>query len=203
MNKFEFGGALGARICSHLLAGIALLWTVAASAEGEMFPAQFGTGEQSMVNLLQCPDAATEEDENYAVFCQIQVNADGSTRNGRTYCFANAETPSGYAHAAADAARDSTFQPAIYNGTPVDVMFNFRVLFMHRGDSCQVAAVPNPGFQSEAFGMAYYSPQEVVSDSSWIARSAVGRQGGTRSDVIERKGMMFLLAVDVDEAGDV
>jgi hypothetical protein len=162
------------------------------AAEPRFRPATFGTGEASIVNVVNCPVKDADEALIW-VFCQGQVRDTGEVRQG--YCVADGPHPE-FRAAALDALRRSRFEPAQVDGAPVHVYMSFRLAFQLQGEHCSVTAIPNKGFHGGEYGLAYIEPQEIVADRGWHARRM--NAPGTRS---RRSGTMFTLSALVDASG--
>lgn len=128
-----------------LLAAVVGLGAGAGWAE-ERLPAQIGSGEESLVERVACPEADPGEDLRIKVFCRAAIRPDGRVKRNNSYCFSSDAHALPYVRAATAASEEARFVPASVDGRPVQVLMNYQFLFRLAGGACRVAAIRRSSF---------------------------------------------------------
>jgi hypothetical protein len=161
-------------------------------------PARFGTGPESFLANLACPEPR-KSDSGGTVFCEARVRTDGRTNISESFCF----VPNGldyklraYVFEADQTVDKAVFVPAEVDGENVEVIMPMRVVFTWDNGTCSAAAIPNWGEEGFTTDFKYFAPQEIIQDGrSWWDKVPPLRWSyrGT--------GIIFAVSVQVSEGG--
>jgi hypothetical protein len=78
---------------------------------------------------------------------------------------------------------------------------NIRIIFSYAGGGCKVFAIPNLGFDEDKFGVSFVAPQAINDGLDWFSKSRYLGHGQSVG-AIGRRGVMFILSVDVSKTGE-
>ena len=143
------------------------LWlaATASTALAEFSPATFSTGEKSLETLIEFPEL--RGDVSVTISC-ISLLA----RNGKLEehgCYQQNPGDEAFIAPLYKAARKARLVPAVLDGKPVSVVFQYRAHFTKQGEDETVQFVANPGYEEnvEAYGAAHVAAQRVYTKDDW------------------------------------
>lgn len=189
-------------ITSVLLILLAATWASDARTEEKASRslARFVEGERSLQNLIEFPEA--DGDVMVNLRCLAVIDVTGKIPFNHCYTAENEYRP--YERAVTNAARSARAVPASAEGRKWEVELYYQVLFVKQGERKGVFVLPNWGFESEDYGLAYSGPQRYKDPLAgltgcersgqafpFMATIKVGGDGTTQGKV------------SIDEAGSV
>jgi hypothetical protein len=121
-------------------------------------PAHFTDDPKSLQNRIRFP--SNRPDEIVDVFCEARLSSRGAFRN--TFCKATKPGLYGYELASAMAARTARIAPAILDGEPREIWFQYRVEFEKKAGRESIRAYANQARQITTYGPDYTSPQRLL-----------------------------------------
>lgn len=183
------------KLMAGLVVGLApVVATPLPSSEGPGFrPAAFGDSARSLPAVFRCP-GTTPVPVDASVMCRTVVRARGTVQSGRGTCLST-PAQADYRRATERALAKAEFLPALVAGKPVAVTMTFRVAIHHAGTACKVSAIPNPGLDDTASGIADVAPQRIVPERRAFAlRSTLDLPLSVQTS---RSAMLILYSVPV------
>ena len=120
-------------------------------------PAAFTESPRSLQKRIRFPPV--EGDVFVRLDCDAAVSRKGTVRY--TYCFAPDSRFVRFERAIATAASYAVIAPAMTEGVPHTVWFQYRVEFERRGPVEDIRVYPNQGLQVATFGTDYSAPQRL------------------------------------------
>ncbi|MFQ6005547.1 MAG: energy transducer TonB [Woeseia sp.] len=168
-----------------LVLSAALLFNCRESlAVDDLTPARLGDGEQSLQQLIQFP--SWRGDAAISILCGARLAADGEFLD--TYCWGFDNRKFYYIREIQKVADDARALPATLNGENKAVWLQYSVEFKKVGDDKSIKVYPNWGFNREAYGTDYISPQLY---------------NAPKRSMRCRKDMSFTVSMQIDEAGAI
>ena len=153
----------------QMLTTLAILAMTAAPATGTAqptyVPGNFGSGEKTLAELIEFPEM--RGDVSVAIYCIGVLTSKGKLdKHG---CFRRDPGDETFGAAIYKAADKARLQPATYNGKPVSVIFQYRVLFIQKGEDKTLRFVANPGYAEnvEAYGHDHIAAQRLYDGERW------------------------------------
>ncbi len=191
------------RIAPHLVAATAYAVSALAvhAQQPEPFsPASFGSGEQSLSELLRTPFERPPGSYDVALRCQVIVEPDGSTHLPRCLTI---DRYSVFREEAERALAAATMVPARIEGEPVRVLMNL-IIGYRCAETCPAFLFSNHGRNTQGFGFRYSAPQPVLDDGDWYSgfEDKLSWAGSERSPT-EVGGIRYIVSARVSESGRV
>ena len=143
---------------SMLSLGSAMAEEAARENPTAMSPAHFTDDPKSLQNWIRFP--SNRQDEIVDVFCEARLSSRGTFRNA--YCKATKRDLYGYELASAMATRTARIAPAILDGEPRQIWFQYRVEFEKKAGRESLRVYANQARQITTYGPDYTSPQRVL-----------------------------------------
>jgi hypothetical protein len=137
----------------------------AGNAFAERIPAQFGTGEESIVKLIKFPELKGDTTVTLRCASLVQDNGD-MEMNG---CVADDPADQLFIVEIIEAAEDATAQPAVADGRKQSVYLQYQVEFIKKGEDETIHFYPNPGVEEniKAYGRDHVAAQRAVGEEKW------------------------------------
>ena len=131
----------------------ALMWYAATA--NDMVPAQFRLGEDSLQRRIEFPTDV--EDGTKLIRCAGTARKSGKFKN--LACNETDVSDRLYIKEIMRSARSVKLIPALVNGEPAEVWFNFSVGLQKTGESTRVEVYPNHAYNLVEYGAHYTDPQ--------------------------------------------
>lgn len=159
-------GILSPPICAGLLV-VLLPWLGGAAAAENYAPASFGDGEKSLGQLIEFPEL--RGDANATISCITLVTRKGKLKDHG--CYLRNPGDETFVAAVQKVAKKARLQPAMLDGRAVEVVFQYRVNFISKGEEQSLDFVANPGYPEnvEAYGQRHIAAQRAFDKEKWKA----------------------------------
>lgn len=130
-------------------------------------PANFDDGEKSFAKLIEFPEL--RGDTTATLSCIALVTSKGKLKNNG--CYLRNPGDETFVAAIQKVAKKVRLQPAIFDGRPVEVVFQYRVRFTLKGEEQGLDFVANPGYAEniDAYGVRHIAAQRVFDKERWKA----------------------------------
>lgn len=141
------------------------LVTAAAGADQRSHPGNFVDGEKSLHELIEFPEL--RGDTSVDIGCIAVLTTRG--RLDKHGCYQRDPGDQTFIALINRAARKARLEPAAIDGSPVPVVFQYRVEFEKKGETETVELFANPGYTEnvEAYGKGHIAAQRVWGRESW------------------------------------
>jgi hypothetical protein len=141
-----------------------LLYGLTAVA-AERTPADFGSGEKRLDNLIKFPEIATKVDKEFV--CQGILKASGRLSERACFLVESRDTP--YLEAIDKAGKKAHFTPAAVDGQKIGIYFMYRVRFTRDDESQQIVLYANQAYPENlsAYGPDHIAAQRSVTREQW------------------------------------
>lgn len=128
-------------------------------------PANFSDGETSLSSLIEFPKL--RGDASVAIFCLGLLTKKGKLEEHG--CYQRNPGDETFVAEIYKAIKKARLTPAIYNGKPTTVVFQYRIQFVQKGEEQEMNFVANPGYAEnvEAYGQDHIAAQRLFGEETW------------------------------------
>ncbi|MDH4107547.1 MAG: hypothetical protein OEW35_04475 [Gammaproteobacteria bacterium] len=149
----------------YKLTSLLLALCASQAALAERLPAGMIEGDKALLQQLGFPDI--KGDFERAIVCAGIVKTNGKMDGGGCYVIQPGDEV--YAGAVSQALKKARWTPASIDGKKVEIYFQYRVLFVQKGEDRKVGLLPNPGHAEnvEAYGPQHVAAQRVLTGEAW------------------------------------
>ncbi len=135
------------------------------SGAQEYAPANFSGGEKSLSELIEFPEL--RGDASVTISCLGLLERSGKLdKHG---CYVRNPGDETFVAAIYKAVKKARLVPAVYDGKPATVVFQYRVQFVQKGEDKEINFAANPGYAEnvEAYGHEHVAAQRLFSKEAW------------------------------------
>lgn len=147
------------------IALLACIATVQSAPAQQHTPADFGDGEKSLGKLIEFPEL--RGDTSVAISCIGLLEKNGKLE--KHGCYRRNPGDETFAASIYSVIKKARLVPAVYDGKPATVVFQYRAQFVQKGEDKEINFVANPGYAEnvEAYGHEHVAAQRLFGKEGW------------------------------------
>lgn len=148
-----------------VLAFLGCVAAVSGAYAQQNVPGGFSEGEKSLTELIEFPEL--RGDANVTISCLALLETNGKLdKHG---CYVRNPGDETFVAAIYKAVKKARLVPAVYDGRPTEVVFQYRAQFVQQGEEKEINFVANPGYTEnvEAYGHEHIAAQRLFQKETW------------------------------------